>query len=131
MLIYNLDHCDVAHEKRLVNGSRGVVCGVASYEECMLQLESEEAKARDAAKRAQRDGAALGNSPDADAMVASRSTALKQYAANLEAKGRASDSLVFPRIRFANGVCKIISPCCFSQQLFDGGYVFRIQLPIR
>ena len=97
----------------------------------MLQLDSEEVKARDAAKRAQRDGAALGNSPDADAMVASRSTALKQYAANLEAKGRASDSLVFPRIRFANGVCKIISPCCFSQQLFDGGYVFRIQLPIR
>jgi hypothetical protein len=131
MLIYNLDHCDVAHEKRLVNGSRGVVCGMASYEECMLQLDSEEVKARDAAKRAQRDGAALGNSPDADAMVASRSTALKHYAANLEAKGRASDSLVFPRIRFANGVCKIISPCCFSQQLFNGGYVFRIQLPIR
>ena len=40
-------------------------------------------------------------------------------------------TLRFPRVQFMNGVRRILSPCCFNQTLYDGGYVFRLQLPIR
>jgi hypothetical protein len=63
--------------------------------------------------------------------IMTRSSMLKQYCDNLRTKNQGINSLIFPRVRFVNGVCKIMSPCCFNQTLYDGGYVFRLQLPIK
>ena len=134
MLIYNLDRCDVPPELRLVNGSRGVVNELVSLEVCMRELEEEERKARDATAASPGGGykSHLRTQSETSTMVAiARSSVLKQYVDALKSKGHDINSLLFPRITFMNGVCKVLSPCYFSQTLYDGGSVFRIQLPIR
>ena len=132
MLIYNLDRSDVPSDKRLVNGSRGVVCELVSLETCMQELQEIEKRALDVtiacppgAHGSRRETAANQNAG------ITRSSVLKQYCDHLRTKMLGLHTLRFPRVQFMNGVRRILSPCCFNQTLYDGGYVFRLQLPIR
>jgi hypothetical protein len=136
MLIYNLDRSDVPFDTRLVNGSRGVVCELVSLEECQLELDAEDRAACDAAvKSPNRSSVALalaGTRRDSSAAVTlSRAAMLKHYCDHPCTKLRDMKSLVFPRVQFINGVRKLITPCYFSQSLYNGGEVFRLQLPIK
>jgi hypothetical protein len=131
MLIYNLDRSDVPSDKRLVNGSRGVVCELVTLDTCMQELQEIEKWANDAT-------IALPSGVHGSRKITAnqnagitRSSVLKQYCDHLRTKMLGLHTLRFPRVQFANGVRRILSPCCFNQTLYDGGYVFRLQLPIR
>jgi hypothetical protein len=135
MLIYNVDRSDVPSHTRLVNGSRGIVVELVSYETCQRELEQEDRRARDAIAP---PAAALGSRGNAAiSFNTTRLSVLKQYCDRLrinmgdEEWTKKKDSLRFPRVRFINGVCKVVAPSCFSQRLYNGGYVFRLQLPIK
>ena len=128
MLIYNLDRSDVPSDIRLVNGSRGVVCELVNMETCQRELEEEE-RGRDVARAA--SSIAFDARGERANSSMSRSFVLKQYCDSLRAKAQDVKSLLFPRVQFINGVCKVITPCCFNQTLYDGGYVFRLQMPIK
>lgn len=128
MLIYNLDRSDVPSDIRLVNGSRGIICELVDLKTAQRELEEEE-RGRDVAHAA--PSIALDGRSEPANLTMTRSSVLKQYCENLRAKTQGVDSLLFPRVQFINGVCKLITPCCFNQTLYDGGYVFRLQLPIK
>ena len=130
MLIYNLDRSDVPSDVRLVNGSRGVVCELVNFETCRRELEEDD-RARDAAVAAASTALDARGQAAAKLPIMNRSSVLKQYCDNLRTKTQGINSLFFPRVRFVNGVCKVMGPCCFNQTLYDGGYVFRLQLPIK
>jgi hypothetical protein len=130
MLIYNIDRSDVPCDTRLVNGSRGIVVELVPLETCQRELEEEERSSRDATIVSS-TGAGGTRSESSISSTMPRSSVLKHYCDNLITKMQGLATLVFPRVQFMNGVCKVLSPCCFHQTLYDGGYVFRLQLPIK
>ncbi len=129
MLIFNIDRSDIPSDIRLVNGSRGIICELVDLKTAQLELEQEE-RGRDVAHVTPAIVALDGRSEPVHSTI-TRSSVLKQYCENLRAKSKDVDSLLFPRVQFINGVCKVMTPCCFNQTLYNGGYVFRLQLPIK
>ena len=125
MLNYNIDESDVPARWRLFNGSRGIVVEFVPLETCQRELEEEEKRSA--------QGAAPTNGP---AGRSSGSSILRQYCIELQNRtGQDAELLCLPRVQFANGIRRIISPVCFKKFLLPettyNGYVFRLQLPIK
>jgi hypothetical protein len=123
MLNYNLDESDVPSRWRLFNGSRGIVVEFVPLETCQRELEEEE----------KRSNAAPTNGSTGRM---SGSSILRLYCEELDRRMVQDVNLTcLPRVQFANGIRRIISPVCFKKILLQetgyNGYVFRLQLPIK
>ena len=125
MLVNNIDKSTVAAHERLVNGSRGVVVGFESVQECLKRMAGSASAASDPSIDAQDDDDTL------ERLSGSKSSLpdlLKSYAKHGDSGG---SGMLFPLVKFLNGSLRVITPHAFAFEAYGGACCTRVQVQLR
>jgi hypothetical protein len=126
MLVHNIDKSTVPAHERLVNGSRGVVVGFESVQECLQRLAGSASFAPDPTSDALQD-----DDDTLERLSGSKSSLPELLKAYVKRSDSGGSSMTFPLVKFLNGSLRVITPHAFSYEAFGGASCTRVQVPLK